>query len=153
MQGDWLSQDFPNLDDTTCTVTSPPTMRYNCIAWAAKNNTRWWWPDPLGIAFWPLPNRELTMEAFVEVFQGLGYQICVDESLERGLEKIALYGKKEQDKLAIPTHAALQLDTGKWTSKIGGLQDIIHDTPDAAAGPLYGRTLIFMSRPRPEEQT
>jgi hypothetical protein len=31
-----------NLTDENHEVTSPKTIEYNCIAWAANNSTRWW---------------------------------------------------------------------------------------------------------------
>ena len=34
-----------------CEIVGKPTHRYNCIAWAFGDDTRWWWPA-YG-AFWP----------------------------------------------------------------------------------------------------
>jgi hypothetical protein len=39
----------------------------------------------------------------------------------------------------IPTHAALQLESGDWTSKLGDFEDISHSTIEAVSGPVYGR--------------
>lgn len=44
-------------------------------------------------------------------------------------------------------HAARQLPTGAWTSKIGNLEDIEHAELDALAGPLYGSPAVVLSRP------
>jgi hypothetical protein len=81
-------------------------------------------------------------------YETLGYTLCFDGALQDGIEKIALYGKGAVGS-EVPTHAALQLESGKWTSKLGPFEDVHHDTPDDAMGPVYGRVLCFMSRPRP----
>jgi len=38
------------------------------------------------------------------------------------------------------------LPSGKWTSKLGRLEDIEHDTPDDVAGGVYGEVAGFMKR-------
>ena len=38
----WIERDFPNLLTTGYEITSPDTIDYNCIAWAAEDNERWW---------------------------------------------------------------------------------------------------------------
>jgi hypothetical protein len=148
MPGNWPQNEFPNLTDTNCSVTSPVTRRYNCIAWAAKNNTRWWWPDPFGIGYWPLAERRVTFDCFVKAFESLGYRVCLSDALEEGFEKIAIYGIKSPDGSALPTHAALQLNNGEWTSKLGQFEDISHKSAEDLIGPVYGRPLVFMSRPK-----
>ena len=40
-----LESSFPNLKADGYQVTSPQSLEYNCIAWAAGDNTQWWWPD------------------------------------------------------------------------------------------------------------
>ncbi len=150
MPGSWPPSEFPYLDDNSCEVTSGASRRYNCIAWAAGNNTRWWWPDPMGIGYWPpdVPRAE-TVEAFMLAFEALGYQLCYESSLEAGIEKIVIFGKKNQQDVVIPTHAALQLESGEWTSKLGPFEDIQHKTVDAVNGPVYGEFVCYMCRPRP----
>src|SRR5262249_6606580 len=44
---------FPNLTGTDYRVTSPADDAYNCLAWAAAESDRWWWPDALGGYYWP----------------------------------------------------------------------------------------------------
>jgi hypothetical protein len=102
----------------------------------------------MGIAYWPLPQRELTVDCFVRAFETLGYRICLNNSLENDVEKIAIFGHKPLNADAVPTHAALQLSSGDWTSKLGPFEDIVHPDVDAVDGPVYGRPLVFMSRPR-----
>ena len=55
--------------------------------------------------------------------------------------------------MSVPTHAALQLESGAWTSKLGDFEDIEHVTVDAVNGPLYGRPVAFLSRRRTERPT
>lgn len=149
MPGSWPQHELPNLTDDTCKVTSARTNRYNCIAWAAGNQTRNWWPDPWGIGYWPpsVP-RVVSMEVFIEAFSTLGYELCYDNSLEAGMEKVALYGTENSDGNIIPTHAALQLESGEWSSKLGPFEDVSHNTLEDANGPVYGKTRYFMRRPR-----
>lgn len=41
-----------------------------------------------------------------------------------------------------------QLPDGKWTSKLGALEDIEHDRLDALEGDDYGRVVAYMKRQR-----
>lgn len=149
MPGSWPQHELPNLTDATCEITSPAKRRYNCIAWAAGNDTRNWWPDPAGIGFWPpsIP-REVTFNAFLAAYRTLGYEVCADASLQQGTEKIAVFGQLNADGLLEPTHAALQLESGLWTSKLGPFEDVRHATLEAVEGPVYGTALFYMSRKR-----
>lgn len=78
----------------------------------------------------------------------LGYTLCFNESPEVGLEKIAIYGMRNADGSVTPTHAALQLESGEWTSKLGPFEDVRHNTVDDVRGPVYGTRICCMSRPR-----
>jgi len=150
MPGSWPQHELPHLTDDTCEVTSMPSRQYNCIAWAAGNDGYNWWPDPMGVGRWPSgAPRVVTMEAFVKAYETLGYKLCYDNSLEPGLQKVAIYGKTNPvDGTTIPTHAALQLESGEWSSKLGPFEDVRHKTLDDVNGPAYGRAFYFMSRPR-----
>ncbi|RMH08652.1 MAG: hypothetical protein D6704_02725 [Nitrospirae bacterium] len=46
-----LEEVFPRLCETRYEITSPQDTSYNCIAWAAGDVGRWWWPAPQ--AYWP----------------------------------------------------------------------------------------------------
>jgi len=98
---------------------------------------------------WPqgIP-REETIYAFVQAYETLGYRLCFDEKLEPGIEKIAIYGLEIPGQGIQPTHAARQLESGEWTSKLGDFEDISHTTLDALNGPVYGRMICCVSRPR-----
>ncbi len=50
------------------------------------------------------------------------------------------------DALGLPTHAARQLASGRWTSKLGKAEDIEHDLHDLE-GDLYGIVVLLMKRP------
>jgi hypothetical protein len=132
--------DFPCLNDDNSRVTSNIDFRYNCIAWAYGETRKFIWPRK-GF-YWPanIKNEE-TIGAFIELFASIRYCCCDNQSLEPGYEKVAIYVLD-----GIPTHAARQLPTGKWTSKLGSDIDIEHDSPEALNGPTYGSATIFMKR-------
>jgi hypothetical protein len=136
-------KDFPRLTPKKVKVTSQATPFYNCIAWAAGQNGRWWWPSM--VTFWP---RGVPMEdtegAFIQAFGTLGYSPCVTSTQENGQEKVALYATGNRI-----THAARQLPNGRWTSKIGKNVDIEHELSDLE-GPCYGKVLSFLSRTIPK---
>ena len=148
MLGNWPPHELPNLTANNCDVKSPATKRYNCLAWAAGEDFRNWWPDPMGIGYWP-PGivRAVTTQAFLLAYGTLGFTLCFDGTLEAGVEKLAIYGKG-QTGAEEPTHAAVQLETGHWTSKIGRFEDITHTTPNAVGGPVYGAVICYLARPR-----
>lgn len=129
--------DFPNLHPGNHRITSPPDKAYNCIAWALgiDNAPR----EPM------TASGHYTTTALIDDMQSFGFVLCADGSLEDGVEKIAIYTDGPEY-----MHAARQLDNGKWTSKIGELEDIEHDTPEDVAGPAYGQPTAFMKRPRNE---
>jgi hypothetical protein len=133
---------FPNLAGSAYSITSPPSTRTNCIAWAVEVVPDWWWPDEDGIGTWPEGVvRAETVEAFLAAFRTRGYEPCATAEREPGWQKIALYALD-----GIPTHAARQLPDGRWTSKLGPAEDIEHDL-EALVGPLYGTVIQVLRRP------
>lgn len=62
-------------------------MLYNCIAFAANDTSRKWWPN--APTYWPITDREESLENFVAAFKTLGYEECDSPELEYGIEKIA----------------------------------------------------------------
>lgn len=134
---------FPNLSTSRYSITSPAEKDYNCIAWAAGDVTAWWEPDPQYTCFWPdsIP-RVYTVEAYIRAFETLGFTKCQDAGYEDGFEKIAIYvlsGGK-------PAHAARQLSSGLWTSKLGNSEDIEHEKLEALEGPSYGIVAVVLKR-------
>ena len=137
-----VSASFPNLAPGNHAITSGRSTAYNCIAWAAGDDARWWWPIDIEDVHWPegVPRVE-ELSAFVAAFATLGYAECEGGGLERGLEKIAIYAAD-----GIPKHAARQLPDGQWSSKLGKSFDLSH-TLEAITGPAYGEPELFLSRP------
>ena len=133
---------FPKLIDEGYQVTSSSTPKYNCIAWAAMDDNRWWWPDTQNQYFWPNEiSRSETIESFIEAFQMLGYTVCEDARFEEGHEKVAIF----TDQYDKPTHAARQLPSGKWTSKLGKMVDIEHGLK-GVEGVHYGEVRVILRR-------
>lgn len=149
MSGSWRNTDFPNLTEDNCEITSKAKRGYNCIAWAAGDDQRAWWPVLGPEAYWPpgVP-IEVTFDAFIQAYGTLGYEVTDNNKLEPGLEKIAIFGRLNPEGLLEPTHAALQLASGEWTSKLGKLEDIRHVALDGVEGPLYGTAMFYMARRR-----
>ena len=135
---------LPKLGKSLHSVTSPAAHSYNCIAWAAEQNNKWWWPDPHNYGYWP-PGvvREETLGAFIAAYGTLGYAPCDNSLPEPDAEKIAIFTDG-----GMPTHAARQLADGTWTSKLGNFEDICHQTLDALEGGKYGSVAQIMSRKR-----
>jgi hypothetical protein len=132
---------FPGLNDCEWKITSPEAITYNCISWAANDPKRRWW-EPVPSFYWPpTAPREPTIEAYQQAFESEGFAVCSSSALEAGLEKIALYALGTE-----PVHAARQLPTGSWTSKIGLVEDIVHETLEALEGDDYGRVALVMQR-------
>lgn len=107
-----------------------------------NDTTRWWWPHPDG--YWPAEvARELTLDTYISAFAIVGFVPCYDSSyLEPGYEKIALF----IDASGKPTHAARQLSSGVWTSKLGPFVDIEHEL-SALEGQEYGSVAVILRRP------
>lgn len=137
-----LDDYFPRLAQAGFRITSPSTKTYNCIAWAAGDDGRWWEPDPGGVHYWP-PGlaRDYSLAAYIEAFIVNGYSVCSGGELELGFEKVAIYARAGE-----ATHAARQLPSGSWTSKLGLLEDIEHAI-DGLVGDRYGRVVQFLRRP------
>lgn len=141
---DVLRQLFPRLADDAFAITSPTDVRYNCVAWAAGDVKRWWWPSEPPFAYWPsgVP-REESLAGFIAAFASLGYAVATSGEHERTFEKIAIFASTD----GVPTHVARQLANGAWTSKLGGLEDISHVDVGGVAGSDYGEVATFMRRP------
>lgn len=149
----FVEENFPRLRGTAeYRRTSDWDPFYNCIAFAAGDDQRWWWP--------PLPNRvgdywpsgapaEETVAAFVAAFATRGYVTCADGAFELGIEKVAVYARKGG-----PTHAARQNPvTGEWMSKLGRGYDISHSSADLLGGSDYGEVEVYLQRESIELRT
>lgn len=137
---------FPLLLYEGYDVKSVESWIYNCIAFAADRDDRWWWPDRHGIGFWPdgVP-REEKLDAFIQAYETEHYELCGDGNPEDGYEKVVIYVKDGK-----PTHAAKQTPDGKWKSKLGRWEDIEHNSVEAletwAGIGNYGKATVYMRR-------
>lgn len=136
--------DFPHLARLGWRQTSN-RANYNCIAFAAGDERRWWWPGnhpPNSINYWPVTGAtEATLANFYTAFATRGYSPCPDGTLEIGYEKVAFYALNGKI-----THAAKQQQDGTWKSKLGKSEDISH-TLEGLVGPAYGEVTAFAERP------
>ena len=149
-----LISHLPGLRGTDFAITSGWSERYNCIAWAVGESHRWWSPLAEDEGYWPAGHQpDATTETVQAGLAMARFEACTDGSLAAGVEKIALFADERGF-----THVARQLESGRWTSKLGSDSDIEHDlealegfddSPDAYR---YGRVVGFMSRPRPPDQ-
>ena len=136
-----VREKFPRLRIGSHWETSEIDPRYNCIAWAANDTSKLWWPHGW---YWPpdVP-QEVTLAAFIAAFQTLGFEVCADGRLKKGIEKLAIYLKDD-----VPTHAARQLPTGMWASKLGPQEDIEHKSPGLLFSDEYGKKIVILERKR-----
>ena len=131
---------FPNLRNEGFTVVDPPSDAYNCIAYAAGDTSQWWDHTPRG--YWPsFATRSKRIESLREVFAGLGFEECEDDSLETGWQKVALY----EDHGAWQ-HASIQMTNGAWRSKMGRGPVIEHRSPESLSGGPYGYPKVHMAK-------
>ncbi len=137
-----IINEFPNSSAEPFTQTSHIDVNYNCIAWAAGDNTRWYEPDPFGQYYWPLAvPRDYTIEAYINLYEFLGYERCQDGNFEDGYIKVAVFASG-----TLPTHAARQLENGNWTSKLGKNIDVEHSIFSIEDG-MYGQVVQYLRKP------
>jgi hypothetical protein len=137
---------YPNLAGDGGKKTSEKDPGYNCIAWAAKRDTKWWWQPGGGTGiFWPNGViDDSTFECFVQLFESLGYVKCDGHELEPFYEKVAIYAYPDGEF----SHVAGQLPSGFWTSKLGPDEDIQHNSPHGLEGQNYGEVKQVLKRAR-----
>jgi hypothetical protein len=135
---------FPRLERDGYLITSPTSIRYNCLAWAAEESDRWWEPDPQSLYFWPqgVP-RAFDLSAYIQAFESLGYESIESSQHEVGFQRIAIY----VDSAGEPVHVARQLPNGRWTSKMDIFEDIEHVTAESLTGDVYARVAAVLRRP------
>lgn len=131
----WIDETFPGLDYD---VTSEPDDRYNCIAWALGRQDTWWSHLP---GYRWIGQRAPSIESLENLFLELEYERCDRDDFEDGYDKVALFAQENRW-----THAARQLASGRWTSKLGVFEDIEHSSLDGISGRLYGEVHCIMRR-------
>jgi len=142
---------FPALrGGTGYTNESRKTIVYNCLSWALGIDWTNYNPEPrcAGYYWFPGIDREWSVRTITQVVEKHSYQLCHDYELEEGYEKIVFY----IDHSGSPEHFARQLSDGRWTSKLGKLNDINHDSLDSLAIPAYGKPQLVFKRKREQKQ-
>lgn len=136
---------FPNIAIEGYEITSADTLDYNCFAWAMRDEANWWsHAEEDGHTWRAGVPRTGDVACYIELFRKEGgFKPCQDPELEDGYEKIAIYALD-----GMAQHAARQLPSGRWTSKLGDWEDIQHDTLAALEGDLYGNVVQIMKRER-----
>jgi hypothetical protein len=84
------------------------------------------------------------MEAYIAAFRAIGFEPCESGSLEPGFDKVALFANERS-----PTHAARQLPSGAWISKLGKDKDIEHSLEVLEGREYwfsYGKVVQFLKR-------
>jgi hypothetical protein len=146
-----LERHHPQLALHGYTIESPVSRRYNCFAWAAGEDTSWWQPpdpdlEPMPGNYWPAGAPDgYTLDAFIQAYVFLGFAPCESGEFNADFDKIALYADEAAGE---PTHAARQLPSGGWASKVGDWEDIVHRTVEALEGGAFGRVTVYLRRPR-----
>lgn len=148
---------FPNLVERgpikNFTRRSRETDDYNCIAYAAGDKTRWWWPQRGEIApngneaYWPKGcPLGFSVGDFIQTFSiALGYAECDNHETERGYQKLAIW---ERHNRKVSHMAILIPHRDGWAmSKIGESVDIEHRL-DALDSDTYGSVAAFLKRPK-----
>jgi len=137
---------FPKLREEDYEKKSDQTDAYNCIAYAMGDEHKYWWPTPQYACYWPpgfeRSNALPVLKKIAELFR---YRDCENGDSEVGYEKIAFYA----DATGVQ-HAARQLQSGMWKSKIGELEDVEHTTVESLESKDYGTVVAYMKRPRPD---
>lgn len=137
---------LPNLKNFKHGRTSDPDDRYKGIAYVMGETNMKWWPADVDEVIWP-PDAPLeeTIPAFAAAFRSKGFAVSSSGSFDNGKQKIALYCVGQT-----PTHAAIQIISGKhagnWSSKLGDLIDIFHETVEAVECDAYGKAIAYFER-------
>lgn len=145
-----IDDHFPNLAADGYRITSPGDDSYNCVAWVARDLSRWWEPAFDG-AFWPREVNESELEdgdldEYLEVFRAMGFKLCGSAALEHGAEKIAIFANGSDFQ-----HVAYQRSDGEWSSKLGSLNDVRHRNCESLSGSgarEYPKVAVYMARRR-----
>ena len=125
--------------------TSERDDLYNCVAWAMSDIAEFWDPSGAPGYYWPdgVP-RGFDVTSYVRLFEIVGgFSTCTSAKPEVGFEKVAIYGQEGRF-----LHVARQLESGRWTSKLGREQDIEHKNLETLEGGIYGKVQVLLKRPR-----
>jgi len=142
---------FPRLSGAKWFSKSPFDDTYQCIAWAAGDTSRKWWPiNNPPECHWPegAPFDD-TVGSFVHAFATLGYKPCSNSAFELWHQKVAIYATST----GLVRHMARQHFFGRgWLSKPGKLEDIVHPDLQSIEGDPspnaleYGKVVQILER-------
>lgn len=144
---------FPYLTADNYRKTSNEDGTYNCIAYALGDVTQFWQPPLSGYTepghYWPSEApTENNPETYRQLLELYCYTVCDNGEVEAGYEKVALYWM--DCGYDSGPHVARQLESGKWSSKLGDWEDIEHETLDALEGSHncdgYGKLKYILKR-------
>lgn len=146
MKAEWKRQ-WPALGPHNGRLTSAETPDYNCLAFAAGKTDEWWEPyvvppEQPGIYWPPGVHPDNRPEDWAAALATVGFEPCDDGAPEAGFEKVVIYVNAS----GAAAHAARQLTDGRWTSKLGALEDIEHDALEALEGSFYGAPRLWLRR-------
>jgi hypothetical protein len=91
---------------------------------------------------------DYSVSNYAAAFATIGYIDSENGLLEAGWEKVALFAEEVTPGVFEVTHAARQLSSGAWTSKLGEGEDVAHINVADVCGPLYGHVVHFLKRRR-----
>lgn len=134
---------WPNLPDGSFTKTSEPNKYYNCVAFALGDFENW--HDSTRFGKWDdRAPRDGSVKSYIKYFELNGFVLCEASEPEDGFEKVAIFEDAEGNF----AHVALQLPDGRWKSKLGQLEDILHVDLQSISDGDYGTARYFMKRDR-----
>jgi hypothetical protein len=125
---------FPRLREANFEVLLPASEKFNGVG-SVVGLTGWVWPGS-------------SIDDFDKFLAAFRYQrlSTLDYRLKPGMEKVVLYGKRENGEQKA-THVAKQTSDGTWMSKPGKLALIQHEHPADLNGESYGKPIAVYVRP------
>jgi len=88
---DLIERLFPALQESPYEITSAADGSYNCVAWAAGDVRRWWWPGEAMFTYWPAEViREQSIASFVMAFETLGYLPAARQLADGAIERFSI---------------------------------------------------------------
>jgi len=154
----WSGQE--KADQIDWSAASDPVGTYNCFGFALGYNQ--WWEPPVFIdelianeeAIWPLGLSEsLDIDNYIAAARTERFYVSQDAMWEESCDTIMLYFTTNDRKFQ---HAARQVSSGVWSSKLGTGSDITHaidgiDRIDFGTGRIYmKRAIQSMANAAPE---
>ncbi len=132
----------PRLASEGYEIASPNDESYNCVAWALGRTDVWFEAGGWKGTYWPDGMRsDGTLDAYLELFESLGYVPTESPDYQPGQPCMAIYSDDDGEFC----HVALRTESG-WTSKCGELHDIFHATLEALEDQAYGRVVKVLRR-------